>query len=285
VDRLPLLILSAAAVLACPPAARSDWPTLASGPLQDNSFLIEEAYNQEAGVIQHIVNGIWDRETGNWGLLFTQEWPVPDERHQLSYTLLYGWAGDAASDTGLGPVTLNYRYQALTEDARRPAVAPRLSVVLPTGTLLEEFGAGSTGIQLALPVSKQITPHWAATLNLGSTIIPDADAPDDPGRSERLVDGSSGASVIWEPFDAINFLCEVLLLQTEEITRHGTAYHTHPVVNPGLRIGWNGPGGVQWVWGVAAPVGFGGDAGQVGVFLYLSVEHAVTAAARRARDW
>src|SRR5207247_1972174 len=105
-----------------------------------------------------------------------------------------GWAGDPGSETGLGPVTLNYRYQALTEDAHRPAVAPRLSLLLPTGTLADEFGTGSTAVQVDFPVSKQVSSHWAAHLNLGGTVFPSADAPDDPRRSERLVDGSGGAS-------------------------------------------------------------------------------------------
>jgi hypothetical protein len=58
---------------------------------------------------------------------------------------------------------------------------------------------------------------------------------------------------------------------------------THPLVNPAMRVGWNGPGGTQWVVGLGAPIGFGRDAGEVGVFLYFSLEHAITGAARRAR--
>ncbi|MGH7895245.1 MAG: hypothetical protein ACREQL_11300, partial [Candidatus Binatia bacterium] len=162
---------------------------------------------------------------------------------------------------------------------------PRLSILLPTGALADEFGAGSTGVQLGLPVSKQISRHWAANLNLGGTIFPSVEAPDDPGRQEQLLDGSAAASIIWEPFDAINFLCEVLVFQTEEVTRRATAYHTHPLVNPAVRVGWNGPAATQWVLGLGFPIGFGRDAGELGVFLYFSVEHAITASARRARDW
>jgi hypothetical protein len=285
VERLARLVVVVALVCGGSRGAAAAWPELSSGPLQDNSFLIEEAYNQEPGVVQHIVNGVWDRESGDWLLSFTQEWPVPDQRNQFSFTLLSQWAGDPDGESGFGPVTLNYRYQAVTEDAHRPAVAPRLSVILPTGTIADEFGAGSTGVQIGLPVSKQITRHWEANLNLGGTIFPSAEAPDDPERSEQLLDGSAGASLIWEPYDAINVLCEVLVLRTEEITRRGTTYGTHPLVNPAVRVGWNGPGGVQWVFGAGVPIGFGADAGELGVFLYLSIENAFTAAARRERDW
>jgi hypothetical protein len=79
-------------------------PTLASEPLaiQDNSFLIEEAYNQEAGVVQHIFTFMRSRG-GTYVSTFTQEWPVRGLTHQLSYTLpVQRRRGDAL---------INYRYQ------------------------------------------------------------------------------------------------------------------------------------------------------------------------------
>ena len=44
--------------------------------IQDNSFLVEEAYNQEFGVVQHISSftRFWDSK--DWNYSFTQEWPV-----------------------------------------------------------------------------------------------------------------------------------------------------------------------------------------------------------------
>lgn len=63
--------------------------------IQDNSFLVEEAYNQEAGVVQHILNISPDVGRNNnpgereWALNFTQEWPVFSQTHQFSYTVPY----------------------------------------------------------------------------------------------------------------------------------------------------------------------------------------------------
>ena len=54
--------------------------------IQDNSFLVEEAYNQEAGVVQHISGLNIDRTGKSYEYDFTQEWPVGSIRHQLSYT-------------------------------------------------------------------------------------------------------------------------------------------------------------------------------------------------------
>jgi purine-binding chemotaxis protein CheW len=58
----------------------------AQEPIKDNSFLIEEAYNQERGVVQHI-STLSRTAGGDWMYTFTQEWPLPDERHQVSFTL------------------------------------------------------------------------------------------------------------------------------------------------------------------------------------------------------
>src|SRR6266508_301550 len=63
-------LLALAAALASPRHARA-----VDGPIQDNSFLIEEAYNQEPGVIQHI-NTFARARGGGWGYSFTEEWPV-----------------------------------------------------------------------------------------------------------------------------------------------------------------------------------------------------------------
>jgi len=58
-----------------------------SRPIADNSFLIEEAYNQERGVVQHI--SVWQRDLRSraWAFTFTQEWPLSTQTHQLSYTI------------------------------------------------------------------------------------------------------------------------------------------------------------------------------------------------------
>ena len=66
-----------------------------SSPIQDNSFLVEEAYNQERGVVQHIssFSRMWNSK--DWNYTFTQEWPAPGNwRHQLSYTLAGMHAGN-----------------------------------------------------------------------------------------------------------------------------------------------------------------------------------------------
>src|SRR5215216_2354470 len=61
---------------------------LAKG-IQDNSFLVEEAYNQEPGVVQHIFNLplLFTGHEKDISPSFTQEWPIFTQTHQFSYTI------------------------------------------------------------------------------------------------------------------------------------------------------------------------------------------------------
>lgn len=97
-------------------------------PIEDNSFLIEEAYNQEPGVIQHI-NTLQINRNGEIAFTFTQEIPIASRRHQFSYTLPAARinARDGKRQSGIGDIALNYRFQ-LT-DTERVAIAPRASLL------------------------------------------------------------------------------------------------------------------------------------------------------------
>jgi hypothetical protein len=141
-------------------------PPLTAQAIQDNSFLIEEAYNQERGVVQHI-SAFERADGGDWAYTFTQEWPLGGIRHQLSYTIpvenIEGFG------TGLGDVALNYRYQLTGNPEARTVAAPRLSLLLPTGDEAEGRGAGAVGFQVNLPVtlvlSNEKDTHWNAAVN------------------------------------------------------------------------------------------------------------------------
>ena len=68
-----------APVPASPAPAGSDTavPTDSSRPweIQDNSFFVEEAFNQDPGVVQTFFGGAFN--SSGWVMTFTQEWPVP----------------------------------------------------------------------------------------------------------------------------------------------------------------------------------------------------------------
>jgi hypothetical protein len=127
-----------------------------SAPIQDNSFLVEEAYNQEDGVVQHISS--FERLTNSHDWVYTQtdEWPLRSLRHQVSITLAGTHSGSfAGSGAGWGDTALNYRYQLLGSGETKFAIAPRVSVMLPSGDHRYGRGSGGLGMQMNLPVSVQ----------------------------------------------------------------------------------------------------------------------------------
>src|SRR5881227_257406 len=79
--------------------------------IQDNSFLVEEAYNQDPRVVQHITTMTRDAQH-HWTGTFTQEWPMGGIRNQISYTLPLDSSSDAL---------VNYRYQLLGNSEARLA--------------------------------------------------------------------------------------------------------------------------------------------------------------------
>jgi hypothetical protein len=239
-----------------------------SPPIEDNSFFIEEAYNQEAGVVQHISNLV-HIHTGDVrsDYSFTQEWPVGGQAHQFSYTVPYEWARRSA--TGIGDVLLNYRYQLAGHDAWA-AVAPRLSLVVPTGG---HGGAGSTGYQLNLPASRRMSPGLVMHANAGATFFPRSG-----GRFFNV-----GASVVALVRPCFNPMLEVVLTHGRDREDSGLfATKTEAIVSPGVRWAIN-RGDLQIVPGLGLPVRFGADGTKIGAFLYLSFEHSFTRAAAAAR--
>ena len=125
-----------------PPAEKSGEPPT----IQDNSFLMEEAYNQEEGVVQHI-NTFQRMRGGTWVATFTQEYPIPGQTHQLSYTIPYE---RPSGEAGLGDVALNYRYQLAGSGEATFACAPRVTLLLPTGNEKKGLGSGGAGLQAAI---------------------------------------------------------------------------------------------------------------------------------------
>ncbi|MEO8089295.1 MAG: transporter [Gemmatimonadales bacterium] len=239
--------------------------------IQDNSFLIEEAYNQEHGVVQHI--GTFQRaDGGDWAFGFTQEWPLGGIRHQLSYTIpvenIEGFG------TGLADVALNYRYQLAGNPTARVVAAPRLSLLLPTGNEDKGRGAGSVGFQgnfpLSLVLSDQIVTHW----NAGATIN---HAARNPIGDQATTSGFNlGASVIWLLRPRLNLLVESVWLSEESVVSEGrTARDETAFLSPGVRAAFDVAGDLQIVPGIAYTMSLTpGEADAL--FLYLSFEHPFT---------
>ncbi len=236
-------------------------------PIQDNSFLLEEAYNQEAGVIQHI--GAFRRDRGGaWDFSFTEEWPVLGQTHQASVTFLA--ARPEGGSPGAGDLLLNYRLQAIGSGDTRVALAPRLSALVPTGDPDRGRGVGAAGVQVNLPLSVALLDRLVTHVNLGGTFVPSARA---GGERGRLGEVAAGASLIGLVHRSFNVLVEALYTASRHALPAGSQQEETLTLNPGVRAALDVPGGLQIVPGVAVPIGVGPSRGERGVFLYLSLEH------------
>ncbi len=244
----------------------------AEPPIQDNSFLVEEAYNQTPGVVQTIQTYSRVSGSGDWVYSLTQEWPVPRETHQLSVTLpLQGVTADAGRAQGVGDVALNYRYQLLGNGDARLAVSPRLSLLLPSGDRKRSLGAGGLGIQVGLPLSLVLSDRFVTHWNAGATFTPLAT--DVSGETASLASWNAGQSVVWLAHPRFNLLLETVVASVQAFADGGgTERHTDVLVSPGARYAFNLPHDLQIVVGLAAPIGLGASHGQNGLFLYFSVE-------------
>ena len=235
-------------------------------PIADNSFLIEEAYNQEAGVVQHI-NTFTRGRDGNWVYTFTQEWPIKSMRHQFSFTIT---ALSNDDEKGIGDTAINYRYQLVNK--KRVAAAPRISLLLPTGNSKKGLGFGEVGFQTNLPISithsSKFVTHW----NAGATLVPRAkNELSDRAFSKGF---NLGQSSVWLAKNRFNVLVETVWNSFEVVLEeHQTEKQYSAIVNPGIRWAHNFASGLQIVPGVSFPIGFGPSNGSRGVFFYLSFEH------------
>jgi DtxR family Mn-dependent transcriptional regulator len=220
--------------------------------ITDNSFLIEEAFNQERGTMQTIATFRMNARN-DWDATLTQEWPLFGQTHQFSYTLPMT---ATTGGRGLGDALINYRLQVLTDEDGTPAFSPRLSLILPTGDSRRGLGDGGVGWQVNLPFSEQAGDtylHW----NLGFTHIPSASGPDG---DYTVFTPLAGASAIWRAAPMVHLMMEALVEGGERMT-----------VSPGIRVGWNHAQS-QWVIGVAAPVVWADSATSLSGFGYLSYE-------------
>ena len=266
------LLLATGVVHAQPPT-----PSAASRPFEilDNSFLVEEAFNQEPGVFQNILTFTRSADS-EWDLGFTQEWPVGTQTHQVSYTVPFQ---RVSTETGLGDVQIHYRLQATTEAPGRPAFSPRFTVILPSGSKRRGLGAGTVGWQVNLPFSKQagdVYWHWnggvtyLAGVHVEANRVGDSVAEGEVG----LVTPHVSASAIWRAAPMLNLLLEAVAEFQESVdmaASSSTSRTTSLTISPGFRGGWN-INDHQVIVGLAVPLSFADGNREAAVFMYFSYE-------------
>ncbi len=263
---LILAVLAPAALVSQQPAPAADSKTPI---IQDNSFLIEEAYNQEQGIVQHISTFRTHRGSSDFEGQFTQEWPVGGITHQLSYDLPLVRSN---RETGIGDVRINYRYQLIGSGETQLAMAPRVSFTLPTGDWKAGRGSGGSRVEGLVPVSYVISPLFTTHINAGVAVTPSArNSKGDRATSYAI---TLGHSLILTGHPNIHFLVETLYTREQEVVgKDATEWTDDLVISPGVRGAFNFASGLQIVPGIAVPIGVGPSHGQRGAFFYLSFEH------------
>jgi hypothetical protein len=231
----------------------------------DNSFLVEEAFNQDPTMVQNIVGFL--RVGQSWAFSYTQEWPIGSVRHQFSYSIPA--LNSESSTGGVGDVMINYRFQVMEEGAGRPAFAPRATIILPTGDPNHGTGSGVVGWQFNLPFSKQLGNfyvHW----NAGFTVLPRESSAS--GVKATLTSPALAGSIIWRARPMMNVMLENVWLSNQQLDETGvTSRSASYTLSPGVRGGWN-IGDAQLIIGAAVPVVWTADRAQAGGFLYFSYE-------------
>lgn len=247
----------ASAIVGGPASAQAAPEPASKFRITDNSFLVEEAFNQDAGVFQNSFVMARSRATGAWSGSFTQEWPVSTIRHQLSVTVpMSVMDGNGAVGDGL----INYRFQAWSGKGKLPLFSPRLSAVLPTSAQRREYGTSGVGWQMNLPFSKEVGFvffHW----NAGTTWLREAGT----GTLWQTTPSAAGSVIV-----AVRPMFN-LMFETYSESRPGAAgREVSTTFAPGFRTGWN-VGDQQWVVGVAVQV-TRGAVSDTGILTYLSYE-------------
>jgi hypothetical protein len=276
---LKVVARAGCALVVCLIAARAASAQAVTPPddewkITDNSFLVEEAFNQDPHIVQNIFN--FQRQTArSWQFTFTQEWPAPSTRHQLSYTIPVQALGGTS---GMGDVLINYRLQVLEEGPGRPAFAPRFSVILPSGGAA--LGAGTHGVQVNLPFSKR-DGNWYVHWNAGFTW-------------QRTKDGATlttpavAGSIIYRAREMLNLMLEGVVVgvgstpaQTDPGAPAPGGRIVVTTISPGVRGGWNIGDEKQIVIGAAAPINHSDGETNTSLFLYFSYEGPVKGLPRK----
>ncbi len=243
-------IVTALLLLATTLGAQTPRDSKRAFEIADNSFLVEEAFNQEAGIFQNIL--LFQRPHGReWSLEFTQEWPVVTQRHQFSFTIpIEGVRPPAADDYDVarGTIALTYRYQLTLEEDAAVAFSPRISVLVPRGD-------GDVGVQLNLPASKQFGDVYAH------------------GNAGLTADGDTrwhvAGSLIYRAWPMVHLMLESVYRADEHAT--ATGLEDGWLVSPGFRAGFNLKDH-QLVVGAAVPIGLLNDYDTQEFIAYISWE-------------
>jgi len=245
-----------------------------AGKIEDNSFLLEEAYNQEDGVVQLIQSYQYTKvnsQKSQGVYTLTVEIPAPNRTHQFSFTLPHTTATENnVTNSGVNDISLNYRYQLM--DSEKIAMSPRVSIILPTGKRETGLGTSALGLQFNIPLSFELNKSWINHYNFGYTYTNQAQSAGGAIGS-NTISTNFGTSFIYLASDTLNLMTEFIHNSADTSNGDGTKSRSESYyISPGLRYAINTQS-VQYVPGIALPIGIGpSESEDYSVLLYFSIE-------------
>lgn len=245
-------------------------PLASYGAIEDNSFLLEEAFNQEWGVYQFIQKYQTADNADGYAYTFENEIPITDKTHQFSYELTYA-RPEASAASALNDVGLNYRFQPYNKNG--VILADRVGLVVPTGRVNKDAGNGVIGFEFMQSASIQLNDDFITHFNFGFSVLPHAKS--NGIRQRRTQTGfSAGQSLIYLWKDNVNFMFEALMESGQVTNDDGSKTpETAVTLNPGMRfaldLDWKD---TQIVPGISFPTEILNGPTEHGVLVYLSIE-------------
>jgi hypothetical protein len=260
--------------LVLPFYSKANTPGLAR--IEDNSVLLEEAYNQERGVVQFIQSLQWNKKSRTFNYTFTNELPIADGKNQFSYTIPLTFNKSESRAQGVGDVSLQYRIQWVKK-RDEVLVATKFSLLTPTGDVRQGLGNGRYGSKVNHAITSILSDFFVAHYNFGLTYYPQAE--NSMGGSNSSVGFNYGAGLCYMQSDTFNFFTEVFAADDEIVNDGkgsdvGSTRQSTYIVSPGMRFAINNEDGSQLVPGISFPltIGLNGADSERGVILYLSFE-------------
>lgn len=264
-------------------AQRGSYASFRQVKLEDNSFLLEEAFNQEMGVIQHISTVTLDKvDFQTLQCSYTQEIPLTHRTHQLNISLNYMMMPDQRfSDrptNGFGDFYVSYR-PLLFDENDWLMLIPRFTLIIPTGDASRRLGYGAWGAQVNLAVTKRISDRTVAHVNAGLTQFFKFDHYEYIGDRSALTAERNvlfknlGYSFVWHATNRVNFMFEHVVNMNADIDDNGFLFAQNTqVINPAIRYCID-RAHLQVVPGIGFPLTIArGEPIQRGIFFYLSFE-------------
>src|SRR3970040_811703 len=98
---------------------------------EDYGLLVDEAYNQGRGEVQHTFNAGYsnDFRRGGWSFNFEQEWWLFTEDHQVAFSIPFSHLREEGEkQRGVGDILIEYRYQLTDAGPRIRAVSPKFGL-------------------------------------------------------------------------------------------------------------------------------------------------------------